>query len=637
MIHVKVACRRSSRLAMAIAVSVSLAHPALAQRDPSATPAVTNAQGLAPATSERRIALVIGNNAYKGAPLTGPINDARAMANALTGLGFKVVELEDVGRAAMLKAIRQFADDLGDSETIGLFYFAGHGAQSGGRNFLIPIDEDIRGEADIERQSVDIQYMLDKFANMRSGMNILILDACRNNPFAQSESGKGSGLASIDAPPGTLAAFAAAPGHVAMEISNANGIYTKNVLANIGTPGLPVEEVFKRVRTAVLAETDRRQVPWENTSLVRDFYFKGAPAGSGFKPVVADSEGDAWTGVKDSNNLYDYIEFFRRFSTGHYQTEVLQGINAILARLKPAPPLIQASELPLLLSESYAGFLVRPLNNYSADYFGLPSSNGVLVTDVDPGSMAEHAGLLAGDVILKVNGKVTGTMGELLDLSRTILPGEFVNVAVWRNRREVVVSGVLTRAPLERMLTRIGDEKIKLREYDRAHAFFQYLAESGNSLGQGRLGEMYLMGLGVPQDFKTAESWFHKAAVQGLTAPATYLASIYLNPRSGVKDDDGAYHWAKVSAEAGVPEGATELAWVYYKGTGTATNYVEAVRWARIAAAQGEPTAMLMLGSAYESGLAGLPKNLEEAKAWYRRASDLDSAPAKAALRRLGD
>lgn len=117
----------------------------------------------------------------------------------------------------------------------------------------------------------------------------------------------------------------------------------------IREPGLPVEEIFKRVRSGVLAETAKRQVPWENTSLVRDFYFAGAPAGKGYKPANSDPESEAWANVEGSRNIYDFIAFMRRFPQSKYQDQILTRINSILAKLKPAPPAIEKNDLPALL------------------------------------------------------------------------------------------------------------------------------------------------------------------------------------------------------------------------------------------------------------------------------------------------
>jgi len=196
--------------------------------------------------NETRVALVIGNNAYKEAPLTAPINDARAMQSTLAGLGFKVSIAENVKRLDMLRMIRAFVDASRGTEVVGLLYFAGHGIQARGKNFLIPIDADVDNEDDVEFQGVDVQYILDKFSEAGQAINLLILDACRNNPFSRL-SVRRAGLASVDGPPGTLVAFAAAPGQVAIEKDGDHGIFTKHILNNIATPGIPIEEIFKRV------------------------------------------------------------------------------------------------------------------------------------------------------------------------------------------------------------------------------------------------------------------------------------------------------------------------------------------------------------------------------------------------------
>src|ERR1700751_4469025 len=276
------------------------------------------------AAAERRIALVVGNNAYKDSPLTAPIDDANAMAEALADVGFKVVKQQDLGRVAMLRAIRGFVDQLGGDDTVGVLYFAGHGMQSHGKNFLIPIDADVEQEDDIELQGVDIQYVLDKFATIRGGMNILILDACRTNPFAKRGVKRASGLAAVDGPPGTLVAFAAAPGQVSLQRAGEHGVYTKNVLLALRIPGIPVEEVFKRVRSNVVKETGALQVPWENTSLVRDFYFKGAARGAAQRPQVPDAEADAWAAVSASRNIYDFTGFLRHFPDTRFKAQLLE-------------------------------------------------------------------------------------------------------------------------------------------------------------------------------------------------------------------------------------------------------------------------------------------------------------------------
>jgi hypothetical protein len=221
---------------------------------------------------ERRVALVIGNSAYKTAPLRNPVNDARAISKALSATGFKVTVLEDASQAAMRRAIRVFGDEL-TAGGVGLFYYAGHGMQVRGKNFLIPVNADIEREDEIEDQAVDANVVLAKMDTAKNTLNLMILDACRNNPFARSFRSASAGLAQMDAPSGTLVAFATAPGSVASDGEGDNGLYTKHLLANIGRAGLPIEQVFKEVRRGVGRDTSDRQIPWESSSLRGDFYF----------------------------------------------------------------------------------------------------------------------------------------------------------------------------------------------------------------------------------------------------------------------------------------------------------------------------------------------------------------------------
>lgn len=260
----------------AVSVAVGLFAVTTHAADTRRTLAVAPAK---PATvSERRIALVIGNSSYPVSPLKNPGNDARAIAQVLRASGFKVAERHNLNQAAMREAIRAFGDDLKNGG-VGLFYYAGHGMQVRGRNYLIPIMADIRREDEVEDQAVSADLVLQKMDAAKNRMNIVILDACRNNPFARSFRSSSNGLAQMDAPAGTIVAFATAPGSVAADGQGSNGLYTQHLVASIKQPGLKIEDVFKRVRVGVKRDSQGHQVPWENTSLEGDFYFK--PGGPG--------------------------------------------------------------------------------------------------------------------------------------------------------------------------------------------------------------------------------------------------------------------------------------------------------------------------------------------------------------------
>ena len=223
--------------------------------------------------AERRVALVVGNSAYTTAPLKNPVHDASDMAQALRELGFDVVYKENLNQPDMKRAIRAWGEQLRGG-AVGLFYYAGHGVQVRGENYLVPVDAKIESEEEVEYEGVHVGFVLAQMDSASNPMNIVILDACRNNPFARSFRSASRGLASMNAPSGTLIAYATAPGAVASDGQARNGLYTQELLKVMRTPGLGIEEVFKRVRISVRALTQGQQTPWESSSLVGDFSFQ---------------------------------------------------------------------------------------------------------------------------------------------------------------------------------------------------------------------------------------------------------------------------------------------------------------------------------------------------------------------------
>ena len=224
----------------------------------------------------KRVALVIGNAKYKFSPLNNPVNDATDMAASLRSVGFDVIEVKDATLKQMRAATRQFADKLEVSD-VGLVYYSGHGIEVKGKNYLIPVNADIRREYEVVDQAFDASNLLRMMESLQSGtkkrVNILIVDACRNNDLPKSWRSTNNGLARMDAPAGSFISFATAPGQVAADGQGRNSPYTKHLLQALKQPNVPIEQVFKQVRRKVMAETAGEQVPWENSSLVGDFYF----------------------------------------------------------------------------------------------------------------------------------------------------------------------------------------------------------------------------------------------------------------------------------------------------------------------------------------------------------------------------
>ncbi len=251
------------------------------------------------AFAENRLALVIGQSAYRSVPaLPNPANDARAVAQLLTDSGFEVSTASDLSQGQMRDAVSDFAGKVAakGADTVALVFYAGHGLQVDGENFLVPVDIDPKREADIPIQAVRLNDILNTLTSVPSKMRILMLDACRNNPFPELKTA-GSGLAIVDAKvgaPGTFMSFSTSPGAVAEDGSGNNSPYT-NALLTAGKENIPIEETFKRVRLAVNKVTDGRQTPWDSSSLTEDFRFSGASI-AGPKPAAAPKKSVAeWT------------------------------------------------------------------------------------------------------------------------------------------------------------------------------------------------------------------------------------------------------------------------------------------------------------------------------------------------------
>lgn len=234
--------------------------------------------GLGVAWGEVRNALVIGNGAYEqvGA-LDNPPNDARLIANTLRDLDFEVIEVIDASQAEMKRAVRDFGSRLNEAgrDGIGLFYYAGHGVQVAGANYIIPVDAHIDREGDVDIEAVNANSVLSMMEYSNARLNFVILDACRNNPYSRGFRSAARGLAKMSAPTGSFIAYATSPGDVAVDGDGQNSPYTASLVKHITEPGVPIEKVFREVRNEVRSKTDNQQTPWESSSLIGgDFYFK---------------------------------------------------------------------------------------------------------------------------------------------------------------------------------------------------------------------------------------------------------------------------------------------------------------------------------------------------------------------------
>ena len=233
--------------------------------------------------TEQRVALVIGNASYKDGPLRNSVNDANDVAATLKGLGFQVILRINSDRRQMVQAVREFGSSI-KRGGVGFFYYAGHGVQSRGKNFLMPVGARIEGEGDLEFEAMDANMVLAQMDEAANRVNIVVLDACRDNPYTRSFRSANKGLAQMYSVKGSFIAYSTAPGSVAADGIGRNGTYTKHLLASLRQPDTKIEEVFKRVRLEVARETGNKQIPWDSSSLLGDFYF--TTPGTQSNPVI---------------------------------------------------------------------------------------------------------------------------------------------------------------------------------------------------------------------------------------------------------------------------------------------------------------------------------------------------------------
>ena len=571
-----------SSIIAALAILVSTTQIALAQspRNVSEKDDLTNAS---------RVALVIGNSAYKDSPLINPVNDAADMAKALADAGFMVTLKQNANTRDMRQAIRDFGTDLRRAQ-VGLFYFAGHGIQVKGGNYLVPVGADIQNEADAEDLSIDAGFVLRTMEDAQVRVSIVVLDACRNNPFARSFRSASRGLAQMTAATGSLVAFATAPGSVAADGNGRNGIYTKHLLASLREADTDILKVFQRTRARVVKETGGKQTPWESTSLVGDFYFQpvtqvGAlteqSADTARSRQVAAAEIPFWQSIKDSKSKADYQAYLDRYPNGEF---------AVLAKSRTGQGHQDLIALITALPNPYSA---TPETNTTS---GIPMMNGIAARSLKD--------------------KASGTqLNELL--------------AIYRGDAEA--GDPVAQFSLGNMYQSglgIGQDS------NEAMKWFHRAADQGVALAQSTLGYMYANGAGIAKDEAEAVKWYRKAAERGEVYAQSGLGWMYANGLGIAKDETEAVRWYRKAAEQGEAYAQSGLGWMYANGLGIAKDEVEAVKWFRKAADQGVALAQSGLGYMYANGL-GIAKDYAEALKWYRKAAAQGNTFAQESLKKL--
>lgn len=310
-----------------------------------------------------RCALVFGNDAYRDAPLLNPTNDARAVSTLFAEARFAVDTRLNATRAEMISAVERFVAAAKRPETrLLVFYYAGHGAQLDWRNYLLPVDAVVERQEHLRQRGFDLNLLLGQLIGGRDKTFIVILDACRNNPFGRSYRPEQPGLSQFDAPVGSLIAYATSPGRVASDGDGQNGLYTENLVRELARRGTRIEDALKRVRLNVRLASHGEQIPWETTSLESDvFLFEEGQAklSEAEQEKLLEADVAEWGRIKLSRRADDWVGYLRSFPNGRFAEIAQMRLSRLLAEKEKlssptAPPLVTAVAGPSLDAETAA-------------------------------------------------------------------------------------------------------------------------------------------------------------------------------------------------------------------------------------------------------------------------------------------
>lgn len=575
---------------------------------------------------DSKTALIVGNNSYAHVPLRNSVNDARSISQALTKLGFKVELLLDAPQNRIHTALERFARENEKRDAVSLLYFSGHGVQFRDRNWALGVDATPEV---IEDKSVDIQAFLSKLK--RSGATtIVILDACREYVPSESET---RGLAPLDAPPGTLLAFSTAPGRFASDgnPNDRNGIYTKHLLRHLSSPGASIESIFKKVRIDVISETNGAQIPWENSSLTRDFYFNPAPPGyfSQAKPSsqseVAKREQLVEAALKGNVQPVSRLESLYE-KLARYRTSAGQGsqsgkdANAILGELTG---LSFSDDELAVMSKGIVGVgaFFKPAPKYITEHFQI-RDGGMLAGNVAHASIAYRAGLREGDIITHINGLPVANENQLQAVADALQPGELVYAITYRNGTKMTLSTSVERTSVDDLVWLAASEAMDKRNYSRTRELLDYLRSKMHVESFGLMANLDWNGLGI--FFSDYASAFRNASVGaqlGSSRGAFWQMQGYLRGKGVLRNLGMANKLRNDMAQAGAPWAVAGLGIAYLQGQGIAKDYPKARVYLERAAFQGHPDGMLGMAMIHEEGL-GTERNIPMAIEWYQRAAD---------------
>ena len=500
-----------------------------------------------PALAESRVALVIGNGGYKAVPeLANPPNDAKDVAEALKSLGFTVTLGVDLDQAQMQRAIADFGRSAAAAD-VSLFYYGGHGLQVSAHNYLIPVDAQLHTVDDIEKRTIHFDDALDA-QSKGAGVHLVFLDACRNNPLKDSNvTLRSAGLARVGNAAGFLIAFATQPDNVAFDGGGRNSPFARSLLGHMASPGVDISSMMIAVRRDVIASTGGAQIPWENSSLTRQFYFAGDAASE------ASPETLLWRlagGQRDPRLLSIYLD---RYPEGSHTADVRAMLAEIGKSDKTSPAAANANVDDLLWSLARSGRQSQLVELYLARY---PS-----------GSHAQEAeGLLASLRDAQGAASEPGVVCERLathpDDATASMPG--VDLANLRENAAAAIGvcgEAATRHPeIAHYVALLARATAAAGRLEEAYGLYKKAADAGDARAMYSLGLMLETGDHAPKDLKAAYALYEKAAQRGLADGAINLA-VALAQGAGIeKNLPRAYALLQQASEAGSARATYDLA-----------------------------------------------------------------------------
>ena len=595
----------------------------------------------APALAAPRVALVIGNASYAHVmELTNPLNDAKDIGDAFERLGFEVTRIENADKVSLWRGLQEFSLAAEAAEITVVFY-AGHGIEVDQRNFLVPVDARLASDHDVEFETVPLGLVMHA-AGRAKGLRMVILDACRKNPFMRSMKragvtrSMGQGLARVEPSGETLVAYAAKGGTVASDGTGRNSPYTEALLKYLEEPGLEVGMMFRKVRETVLILTDGRQEPFLYGSLSsrevflsegRTFLSPGPPPiERSDSPPKTSTPQELTVSAANASTLDDVMAVYRR---GGYTT-AFEGFRI-------------HAEQGNASAQFYLGFMYdegRGVVRNDAEavrWYRLAAEQGEASAQTNLGLMYRKGeGVARNDAeavrwyrLAAEQGYASAqtNLGLMYDKGRGVARNDAEAVRWYRLAAE---QGY---ASAQFFLGNMHDEGRGVARNDtEAIRWYRLAAEQGDDAAWYFLGRMYSNGEGVARIDAETVRWYRLAAEQGNASAQFYLGIMYDEGRGVARNDAEAVRWYRLAAEQGNDDAQVHLGIMYDEGRGVTRNDAEAVRWYRLAAEQGNDDAQVHLGIMYDEG-RGVARNDTEAMRWYRLAAEQGNDDAKSILR----